>query len=363
MDKSTVLRLILEMGAQVDEAALEALANDPVILEQLFRNKGEKLPPVITYDFLKSLSPTIGNQHRKTSVVQLAKVLSDRYEFLRSLLTDRQELVNLISINKIGEKIKQFSVIGIVSEISDTLQLEDPTGKETFSINSESAKNLVEDEVIGVVCERRSGVNGVELVVYPDIPLKKENNKTERPENCFFISDIYMDSQDFNKTYYKNLIGWLEGQKNLNVLVLGGVSTQEEDIKQLLSDIRHPTTVYHAKNHNRTPTTVKIENVEILLSHSPFLGHYMRRWNSSPDTTVVNLLRKRNLDPVLTSESYNNSFLLERIPDIVVMSGVGIPTATNYKGTTIITNGGFNTKPVYWQINLQTRETFKIDFS
>ena len=365
MDKITILKSFLNRGAQLDKGVLDLLATDDNILNQVLKIEENKLPPVITNKFLKSLSPNIKltEDYKKLSINQLSKIVVDRYEFIKSLLVYRKELVNLISINRISEKIKQFSVIGAVSDINDVLTLEDPTGSDTFIINRELAKTIVEDEIIGIVCERQSGTNDVNYIVYPDIPLKRENNKTESLENYFFISDMNMDSPDFNQNYYKNLINWLKKQKNLKIFILGGVSSRKEDITKLLSDIHHPVELYSEESITSSPAIIQIENLQILLTHGLFLDHYNKLWGTPPDITIMNLLRKRNLNPILTPWSYNNSFLLADIPDIIVMGGVNKSTSANYKGTTILTNGSFKTEPAYWLINLQTRETFKIDFS
>lgn len=363
MDRTTILKLFLTRGTQVDQGALEFLINNQSTLETVLKLDKNKLPPVITAEFLKSILPTSSTEiGQKISIDQLSQVVNNRYEFLKKILEPKEELVNLVSINKISEKLKLFSVIGIVLEKGDTVTLEDTTGHATFTLDKEMSKFIVEDEVVGLVCEKQHGVNLVKNIIYPDIPLNIESKKTESLEKCFFISDIHMDTPTFNKSYYKNLLNWLNEQKNMKIFVLGGIATTNEDLSKFFSDIPHP--VYFCyENDPKNPTTKRIDNIQILLSHDSFLHYYMKLWNTSLDTTIVNLLRKRNLNPILTPENYNNSFLLEEVPDIIAINGTNKATLTNYKGTTIITTGSFSTEPIYWLINLQTRETFKIDFA
>ncbi len=361
MDKNNILRTLLNHGTQIDHDALDILAEDPNTLGYILEI-GDNLPSVITTDFLKSLSITAGNQTQKTSVTQLSEILNYRYEFLRNVIINKQELANLISINKINEKLKHFSVIGVVSEKNGLLTIEDTTGQTTFTIDKELAKYIVEDEVIGLNCERYGGINKVNSVIYPDIPLKKENNTIKNKESCLFISDIHMDSPEFNITYYENFLNWLQKHKDLKIFVLGGVSSRIEDINKFLVDVYHPTHFY-TENNIKSPSVIQIENLEILLAYDTFLQQYMELWSMQPNTTLINLIKKRNLNPTLTPNSYNNSFLLEKIPDIIVIGGVTKATSTNYKGMTLLTTGSFITEPIYWLIDLQTRETFKIDFS
>ncbi|MBI2005268.1 MAG: hypothetical protein HYS80_00710, partial [Candidatus Aenigmarchaeota archaeon] len=163
--------------------------------------------------------------------------------------------------------------------------------------------------------------------------------------------------------YYKNLLNWLDEQKNLHVFVLDGISSRNEDKIKFISDIHHPTEIFPEKDLTGTYSTQQIENVKFQFFNGTFLQQYDALWQLPLDTTIINLLRKRNLNPIITPDSYNNSYLIETTPDIMVISGVGNSTYTNYKGTTVLTNGSFKTEPIYWVINLQTRETFKIDLS
>lgn len=363
MDKATILKLFLTRGTQIDQGALDFLVNNQSTLETILKLDKTKLPPVITVDFLKSiLSISSIGIGQEISINQLSQIVNYRYGFLKKILETKEELVNLVSINKISEKMKHFSVIGVVLEKSDTVVLEDTTGQATFILDKEMSKFVVEDEVLGFVCEQQYGVNIVKHIVYPDIPLNRESKKTESSEKCFFVSDIHMDSTTFNKNYYKNLLEWLNKQDNLKIFVLGGISSKKEDTSKFLSDIPHPAYFWY-ENNAKKPTTKQMDDVQLLLSYDSFLQYYMKLWNISIDTTIVNLLRKRNLNPILTPENYNNSFLLEEVPDVIAISGTNKATLTNYKGTTIITTGSFTTEPIYWLINLQTRETFKINFS
>jgi len=362
MDKSTILRMFFSLGAQVDADALNILVAKADVLERALKIERNKLPSVITSEFLEAL-PQIALPNEKISVNQLSQVLNYRYEFLRNILAGKAELTNLVSINKVSEKLKQFSIIGVVVSKTNMLTVEDITGQTDFLVDEESAKYIIEDEVIGIVCERRGATNYVKSIVYPDTPLKKEATKSENLENCFFISDIHMDSPKFNENHYENLLNWLEEQKNLKIFVIGGISKKQDDITRFLSDIHKPIQIYSEEAISKSLISAKVENIQIAMTYGTFLQCYMNLWSTPASTTLANLIKKRNLNPLISPEFYNNAHLLENIPDILVVGGAGKAEHTNYKGTTILTNGSFLTEPIYWLINLQTRETFKIDFS
>jgi len=362
MDKYTILRMFLSLGTQVDKDALDILVASQDVLEKALKIEKNKLPSVITSEFLKTLSQ-ITLPDEKISINQLSRVLNYRYEFLRNILAGKTELTNLVSINKVSERLKQFSVIGVVVSKTDMLTVEDTTGQTDFLVDKESAKCIIEDEVIGIVCERHGETNYVKSIVYPDIPLRKETIKSESLENFIFISDIHMDSPKFNENYYKNLLNWSEEQKNLKIFVIGGISKKQDDITRFLSDIHRPIQNYSEETISKSLISTKVDNIQIATTYGTFLQYYMNLWGTTADTTLVNLIKKRNLNPLITPDFYDNAFLLENIPDILVVGGVGKAEFTNYKGTTILTNGSFLTEPMYWLINLRTRETFKTDFS
>lgn len=362
MDKPTILRMFLSHGTQVDKDALELLVANQNVLERALNIEKNKLPSVITSEFLKTLSQT-ALPDEKISINQLSQVLNHRYEFLRNILADKTELTNLVSINKVSERSKQFSVIGVVVSKTEMLTVEDTTGQAYFLVDKEPAKYIIEDEVIGLVCERHGEANHVKSIVYPDIQLRKETNKSEKLENCIFISDIHMDSQKFNENYYKNLLDWLEEQKNLHIFVIGGISKKRDDITRFLSDIHKPIQIYSEETSSKSLISTKVGNIQIAITYGTFLQYYMNLWSASSSTTLLSLIKKRNLNPLITPDFYGNAFLLEDIPDILAVGGTGKAETANYKGTTILTNGSFLTEPIYWLINLQTRETFKTDFS
>ncbi|MBI2547501.1 MAG: hypothetical protein HYW23_03585 [Candidatus Aenigmarchaeota archaeon] len=362
MNKTEILNYFLRKGAQINKEALEELENNQYLQEVILKSTEMRLPPVITDDFLKQYKNT-SSVKEKIPVKNLSQILDYRYNFIKNILINNPQLTNLISINRIGDKIKQFSVIGVVTEHNNKkLVIEDTTGESLFEISEELGKYIIEDEVIGLACERQQQTNNVTNIVYPDIPLKRDASKTKTPKSCIFISDMHMDSPAFNEKYYKNFISWLKEQKDLDVFIFGEVSTKIEQIERLRNDISQTSVTLEKLNVNDS-VRVKTENIEIMLSRGWFLDQYMKLWKSAPDLTLVNLFRKRNLNPKLTPQYYNNTFFLDTIPDIISLSDIGQPAITNYKGTTILTNGSFLKEPIYWVINLQTRETFKIDFS
>lgn len=354
MDRNIILKQFISRGIQINKQALDMLYDNPNLLDSVLKIDNNNLPTTITLNFLETLEE---KPKEKTTVVREAKTVMDRYIFLRDVLSVKPELTNLMSISKINERTKDFSVIGIVVENNGKLVLEDTTGYYTFSISNDLGSHILKDEVIGAVCQFNNSVIEIKNVVYPDIPLRKEATNTKADIECIFISDIHMDSPSLNRDIYINFIDWVKSKKNLMIFLGGGISERQSDIDKLKEDIGN-TNLYFAEN-----TTKQIEEVKIFSGYIPFIHQYSSKLGTTLETTIMNLLKKRNLDPTFGNKVYSNSFLLKDIPDILVLGGTGTPSLFNYKGTTVVTNGSFLAKPEYWQLNLKTRETFKINFS
>jgi DNA polymerase II small subunit/DNA polymerase delta subunit B len=360
MDRGTILRRFLILGSQVDNDALNELVEKPDILNKLLEMDKNNLPTVITPEFLNSISES---EEKAITVEQLSQKLNYRYNFIRNLLTDNEELANLISINRINENLKAFSIIGMVIEKNDSIIVEDGTGRISFRAGGNNMEYVVDDDIIGLVCEQEHGRTEVRKVVYPDIPFRKDVRKSATGKKCIFISDLHMGSPDFNKAYYQNLLKRIEVEGNVTVYTIGGISKKKEDVIKFEEDVKqHHGEVYPISKINET-LRVKTGEIEILLVNGMFLEYYMKLWNTPPDATMIQLIKKRNLSPTITPSSYSNGFLLGKPPDIIAVGGTGHATSANHKGTTVLTSGSFKSAPVYWLVNLQSRETFKIDLS
>jgi DNA polymerase II small subunit len=124
-------------------------------------------------------------ESKKRDIQDFVAFFNARYKSLENILRHRQELQNILSINRIlGKKDKEsVSLIGLVKDRRTTsngnlmLEIEDTSGtiKVLVSKNKPDlfnlAKDIVLDEIIGVV-----GVNGENIVfannvIWPDVPL------------------------------------------------------------------------------------------------------------------------------------------------------------------------------------------------
>ncbi|MEK6955097.1 MAG: DNA-directed DNA polymerase II small subunit [Nanoarchaeota archaeon] len=166
------------------------------------------------------------NQENKRDVQNFVSHFKARYETIKRLLLNRQELQDSISITRLSRKNEgeHVSVIGLVLDKRETkngnikLTLEDPTGvidvlitktrEETFEI----AKDIVLDEIIGVVGVMGNKILFTNTIYLPDIPINHELKKSKDEVYAVFISDIHFGIKNFLKEDFMKFIMWLRGE-------------------------------------------------------------------------------------------------------------------------------------------------------
>lgn len=408
--REDIVKTFLDKGFQLDPKSLEFFLKNADKITTFFAesDKIKPKPAIITIDFLSRLfkkqevKQGIGvirdfiPRKRKTkegkfSVEDHAHFFNNRYDRLRGILTGRTSLSNLLSINKITQRTKKFSIVAMVTSIDrqgSSLVVEDKTGQLTVNFLKELSDDfnqIVCDEVVGLVCESSVSGFNARRIIWPDVPLKRSVKRAKEDVHCLFISDLHMDSKKFNKDSYKKFMEWLERTKTkfdkFYIFILGDVSTKMQDIKKFFSTLPPNSRKIYLNgeidpetgevNSNvikiSSPSIINVEGTTFLLLHGNLLANYADVWgDASPEQIMVNLLRKRNLNPTIdfTKTIYDEDpFILDVIPDVFACGHFHRPGALNYKGTTIISNGSFISDPTFFSINLKTREINKLSFA
>jgi DNA polymerase II small subunit/DNA polymerase delta subunit B len=256
--------------------------------------------------------------------------------------------------------------------------IEDLTGFTSIYIADEAAGDfsyLVEDEIVGLVCDSQEWVGKRALkIVFPDIPLSTKVSTAKSEMLCLFLSDIHIDESGFLSRSYEKLGEYLKKFKGeVTVFVLGDVSNDEEKIKKFHEMFPENFSVMTLKGHIDAekkdylpdPVEVELDGVRIFLSHGEMFEKYFERFKTSPDNMLLQMIKKRHLSPTFgTNPDLDNEKLsLDTVPDIFVIGHYHDPRILNYKGATIISLGSFVTKPIFWLVNLKTRETIKVDLT
>jgi DNA polymerase II small subunit len=165
-------------------------------------------------------------ESKKRDVQDFVAYFNARYKLLEKMLSNRQELQNIMSINRIlNKKDKEnISIIGIIKDKRTTkagnimLEAEDPTGiiKVLISKNKpdlhERAKDIVLDEVIGIVGVNSEKIIFANNILWPEIPLKKEFKKSPEESYVIFLSDLHVGSKNFLPNEFNKFLQWINGE-------------------------------------------------------------------------------------------------------------------------------------------------------
>ncbi|MBS3105656.1 DNA-directed DNA polymerase II small subunit [Candidatus Woesearchaeota archaeon] len=151
---------------------------------------------------------------------------NNRHKAIEKILKQRQELRNTVSINRIANKKEKenVAIIGIVSNKQTTkngnllLMLEDPTGRRNVLVNKNKpslfneAKDIVLDEVIGVVGVNVDTITFANSIIWPDTPTSKELKKIDQEKYALFLSDMHVGSSKFLPDEFEKFIKWINGE-------------------------------------------------------------------------------------------------------------------------------------------------------
>ncbi|MFH1440018.1 MAG: DNA-directed DNA polymerase II small subunit [Candidatus Woesearchaeota archaeon] len=250
--KAKLVRTLLEKGVLITDEMLEKIDSDN--FEKLMENIDKKSTEEMFYDnsyMTNNTANTISanntstdtqhiiNVQRKVKVVftyednlkkkdfsEFVKHYNLRYNAIKSMLQNRPDLLNLLSISKVLNKQEKdnVSIIGMVMEKSLTksknilLKIEDPTGLISVIINKtkqdvyDIAQNIVEDEVVGVYGFNDDKVIFCNKLLQPDVNHNKELKKAPLEEYAIFLSDIHVGSIDFLEDKFLKFLKWLRGE-------------------------------------------------------------------------------------------------------------------------------------------------------
>jgi DNA polymerase II small subunit len=165
---------------------------------------------------------TYPSLERKVEIEDFVKHFKFRYAVIKNILQQRTELEGLTSINKIGAKRQNLSIIGAVCEKKTTknkniiLEVEDPTGRINVLINKDKeelfkiAQEILPDDIIGIKGVGDKEFLFVNELVYPDSYID-EKLRLEEDESVAFISDVHVGSKLFLRDNLLKFIDWING--------------------------------------------------------------------------------------------------------------------------------------------------------
>jgi DNA polymerase II small subunit len=189
--------------------------------------------PKITKIIHSSIEILINYENKpfKYKVKDFANIFVSRYKFLERILRTRQELNGMASINRVLDKKEKetVSIIGIIEEVGITrgghlmLTLEDLTGKIKVLVSKnnkalfEEAKDIIPDEIIGIMGKSADKIIFAEKLVWPDIPGTREMKTSPIDEHAIFLSDLHVGSKLFLMEEFQKFLSWIRGESGTEV--------------------------------------------------------------------------------------------------------------------------------------------------
>lgn len=162
----------------------------------------------------------------KRSVQDFVKYFNSRYRAISPILKSRKELENVRSVSRIRQKRDRetVSLIGMVLDRQETrnghikVTLEDPTGTVDVWFHTsnrellQQAREIVPDEVIGIVGQSGNGRVFASSVLFPDVPLTNELKKGRRETYVAFVGDVEIGGKLFMRKQFEQFLSWLRGE-------------------------------------------------------------------------------------------------------------------------------------------------------
>lgn len=163
---------------------------------------------------------------KKRTYDDFVSYFRSRYNKLRSILINRQELANVLSINKILDK-KDKDVVSFIAMVTEkqvtknqniVLTVEDLTGSVKVLVSKSKAelyaeaKDISLDEVLAFQGTNGNKIIFANMVLWPDIPLNKELKKSPDDAHVVFLSDTEFGSKYFLAESFNKFIRWINGE-------------------------------------------------------------------------------------------------------------------------------------------------------
>ena len=236
----------------------------------------------VNFDKYKVLKDTSNKSYTSGEIGNLIEYFQNRYKKLSGILSKRPELRTWQKINEITENQTDLNLIVMITDIRSTknghylIEVEDDTGSLPILVSKDNdellraAKNLMKDEVIGVIAQKRAGQSENQLAICQNLidPGVPRMPRKEVDFGTVFTSDIHIGSVTFLEDAFVRFTRWLNGDfgneqqremaNNVKYMIVGGdivdgigvypnqdkelaikdITAQYDEAARLLGDIR-----------------------------------------------------------------------------------------------------------------------------
>jgi DNA polymerase II small subunit len=229
--KRELIERLLQEGRLVTPEELEQLLTPPATAAPAPQPEPASAP-LLPAPTVPGLSParvqvvkTYAKPSRSRTVQDFVSYFTSRQAAMERILQGHGELKSPTSCGRLATKRgrEAVSLIGIVNEKDTTktgsivLRLEDRTGSVKVIVSGRApdalaaAKDLVHDEVIGVMGTMGDGVVFANSIILPDVPISEPRTC---PEEAYaaLLSDIHVGSKLFLADAFERFIAWTLGE-------------------------------------------------------------------------------------------------------------------------------------------------------
>ena len=206
--------------------------------KNLFKNRKEQkenIEPNYDLEQIKLKEPDFGNfeiifnyeeMDKKREIGDFISFFKHRYNFLKGVLSSRNQLSSAVSIKRLAvkntnDRNESVSVIGLINSISKTqkgnfiINIEDPTGSINVMVSSDNpelvelCEDIVLDEVIGIEGALSKKMIYATRIYKPDIPFGSSIKKSPDEVYALFLSDIHVGSNMFLEEDLNRFLKWI----------------------------------------------------------------------------------------------------------------------------------------------------------
>ncbi len=345
----------IRLGLQIEIS--KEVSSEKIYEEKSREEQNEKEQAGIFDAEVRILSKTQSFK-KKIEISDFVKNLRNRFQEMKSILQEHQELDNLISINKLSRRGQRVSIIGIISDKRITknrnilFEVEDLTGRVRVLINQnrpelyKQAEEITLDSVIGFTGSGDREIFFVNNVVFPDAVLfEKKQSPVE--EYALFIGDLHYGSKFFIEKSFLKFIDYLNGKipdakearaaekikylfllgdvvsgvgnypSQQKVLEIEDIEEQFQGLAELLGKIRKDIKIIISPgNHDGVRM---LEPQPILDEKYAWPLYNMKNVILTGNPTYVNIGAKKNFSgfDILTYHGFSYFFYVNSIPSLI----------------------------------------------
>ena len=224
--KKEIVGFLVGRGVLVNTDFLEKL-QDPGVVEEIhskleqnpepqqiieFKKEGEtKKTELKTEESKVKVLWEYETDYHKRKIQDFVNYFNARYKLLEKMLINKQDKETVSVIAMITEKRMTKNDNLIVT-------IEDNTGQINviFSKNKQDllaqAKDMVLDEVVGIVCATGDNILFANSLLSPDIPLQTELKKSPDEAYAIVVSDLHVGSIWFERERFERFLKWIKGE-------------------------------------------------------------------------------------------------------------------------------------------------------